>query len=75
MVRLGERAIRERQLAVAEAPMFALGKVRHRLGVMARAPMASWLRSELAEADAELERAQQVIAGWSGYPHSRGGKR
>jgi len=71
MARLGERAIRERQLSVVETPMFAVGKARHRLKDAARTPMTPWLRSELQAADAELQRAQEFIAAWAGYPHKR----
>ena len=71
MTRLGERAIRERQLSVTEAPLFALGLARHRLEIAARAPMTPWLRSALAELDAELQRAQRLVAAWAGYQYAR----
>lgn len=71
MTRLGERAIRERQLSVAEVPMFAVGAVRTRLQTLAKMPMPLCAQLELAKADAELKEAQRAVAAWAGYPNAR----
>ena len=70
MTRLGERASRERQLSVAEVPLFAVGKVRTRFAVMLRMATGQW-RSELVLADRELEEAQRHLSAWAGYPYAR----
>ena len=59
----------EGELALVEAPLFAVGWARHELETVRRRLRIDG--DELARADAALAEAQRQVAAWSDYPYGR----
>ena len=71
VVKWGTRAERERQLALTEQPLWALGRVKTQILQARELSGDERIRAMLDAAIREADEAQRVIAAWDGYRYRR----